>query len=149
MTKPNMTLDGFHEAESPSVDEPMEVEPQINRHELPVVEPAYVPSEKEVDRFLRPTSPPYDPEQVVRDRQVLRPLPVPPSSPPAVSPSPTILKGDAVHPIIVNEASPQSPMLPFATDSEWPTNTADSKNVWPNPPSLPPTTPTDPATRLC
>ena len=147
MTKPNMTLDGFHEAESPSIDEPMDVEPRINRHKSPVVEPAYVPSEEEVDWFLRPTSPPYDPEQAVRDRQVLCPLPVPPSSPPAVSPSPPILKGDATHPIIVDEASPQSPALPFATESKWPADATDSENVWPNPPSVPPTTPTDPATR--
>ena len=127
----------------------MDIEPQINRHESPVEEPSYVPSEEEVDRFLQPTSPPYDPEQVVRDHQVLRPLPVPPSSPPAVSPSPPILEGDATQPIVVDEASPQSPALPFATDSEWPADAADSENVWPNPPSLPPTTPTDPATRLC
>ena len=42
---------------NPPVDERMDVEPQINWHESPVVEPSYVLSKEEVNRFLGPQAP--------------------------------------------------------------------------------------------
>lgn len=44
---------------------------------------------------------------------------------------------------------PQSLDVPVAIDKGWPTDAADSKNVWPNPPTLSPATPTNPNTHTC
>ena len=103
----------------------------------------------------RPTSPPYDPEQVVRDHEALclPSLPPPTSAPTHVSTSP--VDDSPASPITVDTPTPQSPMVPVETD--WRDGACESEAVWPTPPTPslppssppPPSTPTPPVSRYC
>ena len=94
----------------------------------------------------RPTSPPYDPEQVVRDREALRlPSPPPQASAPSRVPTPPVISCLA-SPIIVDASTPQSPTIPLETD--WHDRARESEAIWPGPPTpaLPPSSPPPPST---
>ena len=81
----------------------------------------------------RPTSPPYDPEQVVRDREALRlPSPPPQASAPSRVPTPPVISRLA-SPIIVDVSTPQSPTIPLETD--WHDGARESEAIWPGPPT--------------
>ena len=103
----------------------------------------------------RPTSPPYHPEQVVRDRETAQ-APAPPPQTPAPSrvPTPPVISRLA-SPIVVDTPTPQSPTIPRETD--WRDGARESEAIWPAPPTPPlppsspppPSTPTPPASRYC
>ena len=67
---------------------------------------------KENDDSMRPTSSPYNPEQVIRDCEAHHPLPTLPSPSTPTSVSMTLVGNDPSIPIIVNMPSPQSPVVP-------------------------------------
>ena len=60
----------------------------------------------------KPTSLPYNPEQVIWDRKASCLLLVPPPLPCSTSTSKTLVSDGPTFPIIVNMPSPQSLMLP-------------------------------------
>ena len=73
---------------------------------------------KENDDPMWPTSPPYDPEQVIRDREARRPL-LTLSAPPApTSASTTLVGDDPANPIIVDLPFPQ-PLAVSSEEEDW------------------------------
>ena len=65
---------------------------------------------------MHSTSPPYDPEQVIRDYEALCPLPTL-SQPPAPIPiSMTLVDSDTSIPIIVDSPTPQPLVVPVKED---------------------------------
>lgn len=101
--------------------------------------------EKENKDPTHPTSPPYDPEQVVRDHEVLHPLLTPPQ-PPTPTPVPTpFIDNCPASPIIIDMPTSQSPVVPVEED--WRDRVCASEAVWPGPPmpSLLPLSPPPPS----
>ena len=93
--------------------------------------------DKENDDPMRPTSPPYDLEQVVRDCEASCPLPTLPQSPTPTPIPMTRSNNNSSVTIIINMPTPQSLEVPVEAD--WRDGAHASEAVWPGPPmpSLP------------
>ena len=79
---------------------------------------APIPNFNKENNLMWPTSPSYNPEQVIRDHEAHHPLPTPPSPPPPTSVSETLIGNSSAIPIVVNTPSPQPLAVPVK-EEDW------------------------------
>ncbi|ETW75036.1 hypothetical protein HETIRDRAFT_423610 [Heterobasidion irregulare TC 32-1] len=124
--------------------------PHAHTDPFPGNQLAPIPNLEEDDPML-PASPPYDPEQTVRDREARRPLPTLPPAPPVTPSSTTLVEEGPAPTEPVDAPSSQPATVPVASE-DWRKGARASERVWPTTPAFtpsPPAPPASPEVRYC